>query len=93
MNYIRDIVYRLRQGQSEREIARYVGISRPTVHKYRMMAEKEGYLEQERGSAEIEQIAEVLGATPYPPREPSSLGPYFNPKTGRVRTAQVKTAL
>lgn len=76
MNYIRDIVYRLRQGQSEREIARDVGISRPTVHKYKIMAEKEGYLEQERGLAEIEQIAEILGPAPHPPRVPSSLEPY-----------------
>jgi FixJ family two-component response regulator len=45
MNYLRDLIHRLRVGESERHIASDLGISRPTVHKYRQLAEAHGYLE------------------------------------------------
>jgi transposase len=76
MNYIKDIVYRLRCGESERQIARDMGISRPTVHKYRMMAELQGFLENEKELPATGQLAEVLGPAPRPPSRPSSLEPY-----------------
>jgi DNA-binding transcriptional regulator LsrR (DeoR family) len=45
MNYINDIIHRLRCGESERQISRDLGISRPTVHKFKIMATMEGYLD------------------------------------------------
>jgi len=75
MNYYKDIIYRLRAGESERQISRDLGISRPTIHKYKMKAEAEGLLEN--GSLpEDHQLLESLGPAPQPPREPSSLEPY-----------------
>ena len=44
MNHIRDIIHRLQQGQSERQICRDTRLSRPTIHKYKRWAEKQGYL-------------------------------------------------
>jgi DNA-binding CsgD family transcriptional regulator len=38
MNYLRDLIYRLRAGESERRIAADLGLSRPTVHKYHLLA-------------------------------------------------------
>ena len=47
MHYLRDLVYRLRQGESERAIARDLGLSRMTVRKYHARAEAAGYLKAE----------------------------------------------
>ena len=45
MNHLRDLIHRLRAGESERRIAQDLQISRPTVHKYHVLAKREGYLE------------------------------------------------
>ena len=45
MNHLRDLIRRLRTGESERRIAQDMRISRQTVHKYHELAKKEGYLE------------------------------------------------
>jgi transposase len=42
---IQDIIFRLRSKQSERGIARDVGHSRITIHRYRELAERKGYLD------------------------------------------------
>jgi transposase len=76
MNYIKDILYRLRNGQSERAIARDLGISRPTVHKYKIMAEEEGFLEKTQELPDLEHLATVLGPMPQPPKSPSTLEAY-----------------
>ena len=39
MNIYKEIIYRIRAGESERNIARDMGISRPTIHKYKIKAE------------------------------------------------------
>jgi len=44
MNHLLDLIHRLRAGESERRIAQDLGLSRPTVHKYREVAEAHGYL-------------------------------------------------
>lgn len=75
VNYIKDVLYRLRCGQSERQIARDLGLSRPTVHKYRVMAKKEGLLDQKE-LPDTEQLAAVLGPAPQPPKTPSTLEPH-----------------
>ena len=76
MNYIKDILYRLRSGQSERAIARDLGISRPTVHKYKIMAEEERFLEKTQELPDLEHLATVLGPMPQPPKSPSTLEAY-----------------
>lgn len=76
MNLYKEIIYRLRARESERSIARDLGISRPTIHKYRLKAEMEGYLEASRMLPDIEEIAEGLGPAPHPPKTPSSLEQY-----------------
>lgn len=76
MNQIRDIVYRLQQGQSERQIARDVGISRVTVRKYRQVAEGGGYLAHRERVPSRTELAEQLGPAPRPPQNVSSVEPY-----------------
>jgi transposase len=82
MNYLKDIIYhaepdlRLRSGESERQISRDLGISRPTVHKYKLMAEMQGFLDPGKELPGIDQLEAVLGPAPRPPSKPSTLEPY-----------------
>jgi transposase len=76
MNYVRDLVHRLRAGESERRIAKDLGISRPTVHRYREFAEREGYLQPNSPMPDDATLAAALGEPPCPPRVPSSVVPY-----------------
>ncbi len=48
MNHLRELIYRLRAGESQRRIAKDLGLSRTTVSKYRTWAEKQGYLDTAR---------------------------------------------
>jgi len=48
MNYLRDLIHRLRARQSERATGRDLGLSQVTVHKYRLLAEKLGLLDSSR---------------------------------------------
>ena len=45
MNYLRDLIHRLRLGESERRIAKDLHLSRQTVSKYRELAKAAGHLE------------------------------------------------
>jgi transposase len=76
MNIYKEIIYRVRAGESERGISRDLGISRPTVHKYKIRARQEGYLDPERELPGSEELAENMGPTPKPPKIPSSLENY-----------------
>jgi transposase len=76
MNYLRDVIYRLRCGESERRIARDVGISRITVAKYRVWAAGQGYLDAAAAMPEDTKLAQTLGPTPRPPRVASSVEPF-----------------
>lgn len=76
MNYLRDIIYRLRAGESERRIARDLKISRPTVHKYHELAKREGYLDMDKALPAENVLKEALGPGPQPPKMSSSLEPY-----------------
>jgi hypothetical protein len=58
-------LYRLRSGQSERAISRDLGISRPTVHKYKVIAEEGGFLEKGQEVPDLENLAWVLGSALY----------------------------
>jgi transposase len=76
MNYLREIIRRLRAGESERRISRDLDISRPTVHKYHMMAQEEGYLKPEIELPDDATLLTALGPGPRPPQTPSTLEPY-----------------
>lgn len=76
MNLYKEIIYRLRAKESERSIARDLEISRPTVHKYKIKAEVEGFLDKGRRLPGGEEIAESLGPAPRPPRVPSTVEGY-----------------
>ena len=76
MNYLRDIIYRLRKGESERRIAQDLDLSRPTVHKYHELAKREGYLDLSQPLPQDGTLQAALGPGPKPPKIPSSLEAY-----------------
>jgi transposase len=76
MNYLHDLIYRLRAGESERRIARDLKVSRPTVHKYKLWAEKQGYLDLEQPLPELAALLAALGPVPQPPQMRSTLAPH-----------------
>lgn len=73
MNHLRDLIRRLRAGESERRIAQDMRISRPTVHKYSELSKKEGYLETGTEIPTDEILQSVLGPGPQPPKIASSV--------------------
>lgn len=73
---IRDIIYRLQQGQSERQIARDTHISRLTVSKYRLLAQQEGYLKPGCPLPENKDLRAKLGPGKPPPKMESTVAPY-----------------
>ncbi len=73
MNYVRDLMHRLRAGESERWIARDLGISRPTVHKYHELAQAHGFLQLTSVLPDDPTLFSVLGEAPNPPRTASSV--------------------
>ena len=75
VNYYTDIIYRIRSGESERQIARDLGICRPTVNKYKLKAQAEGFLAEAEMPA-TPKVAESLGPAGQPPKTPSSVAPY-----------------
>ena len=76
MNQLRDLIHRLRAGESERRIAQDLQISRPTVHKYHVLAKREGYLEPGEALPNDATLKAVLGPGPQPPKVVSSLEPH-----------------
>jgi transposase len=76
MNIYTEIIYRLREKESERSISRDLGISRPTVHKYKLKAILDGFLDDQKELPEREEIAKSLGPTPQPPKAPSTVEGY-----------------
>lgn len=76
MHYLKDLIYRLRSGESERAIARDLQISRPTIHKYRLLAEEQGYLKPDQPMPDERSLTAILGPGPRPPLVRSSLESY-----------------
>ena len=76
MNYLRDLIHRVRCGESDRRIATDLGISRTTVRKYREWAAAQGYLESGTPMPDDTILARALGPVPQPPRTASSVEPY-----------------
>jgi len=59
MNIYTEISYRLRAKESECSLSRDRGLSRPTVHKYKLTASLEGYLDLQREFPGREELAWV----------------------------------
>ncbi len=76
MNYLRDLIHRLRAGESERRIARDLRISRITVHRYHELAERQGFLKPDSSMPEDGAISAALGEVPQPPRTVSTVEAY-----------------
>ena len=76
MNQLRDLMHRLRAGESERRIARDMSLSRTTVRKYRELAEPLGYLRPEHALPDDAALFATLGSGPRPPQVPSTVEPY-----------------
>ena len=75
VHYLRDLIYRLRTGASQRAVARDLGLARMTVQKYAHLAAAAGYLDPERALPEATELAATLGPAPAPPRTPSTVEP------------------
>jgi transposase len=76
MQYLRDLIHRLRLGQTERAIAKDLRLSRQTVKKYRELARAAGYLESDNELPDVATLSAQLGPAPAPPRTPSTVEPY-----------------
>ena len=76
MNYLHDLINRLRAGDSERRIAREMHLSRPTVHKYKAWAAEQGYLDASQPLPDKGTLQAALGAVTPPPQMVSSLAAY-----------------
>ena len=76
MNYLHDLIYRLRAGESERRIAKDLNISRPTVHKYWLWAEAQGFLRPECALPDQATLLAALEPVLQPPPMISTLEPH-----------------
>ena len=76
MNHVRELIYRLRAGESQRRIAKDLGMSRTTVSKYQAWAKAQGYLDPGCPMPDDTALAAALGETPKPPCTESSVEPY-----------------
>jgi transposase len=76
MNHWRDLIYRLRSGDSERQVAKDLGLSRTTVHKYRALAKDRGFLQEGTALPDEASLLTALGSGPQPPHAVSTVEPY-----------------
>ena len=76
MNNVREIIHRLQQGQSARQIAKDLQVSRLTVSKYHDLAKQEGYLESNQKLPSSKELLGKLGPAKAPPCPESSVAPY-----------------
>lgn len=76
VNHIRDIIHRLRQGESQRQIARDLGMSRDTIGKYHRLALQEGYLDGAKALPPTKELRAKLGPMTAPPRRTSTVAAY-----------------
>ena len=74
---IREILRRIRQGQSDRAIARELGINRKTIGHYHTWAQERGLLNGELpGMDELQRLVEESLSNDAPPQNESSVEPY-----------------
>jgi DNA-binding transcriptional regulator LsrR (DeoR family) len=67
MNYLRDLIHRLRLGESARQVAKDLHLSRQTVSKYRELARAAGYLESATDLPDVATLSALLGPPPALP--------------------------
>ena len=61
VNHLRELIYRLRAGESQRRIAKDMGLSRTTVSKYQSWAETQGYLDASQTLPDEATLVAALG--------------------------------
>jgi transposase len=76
VNQVRDVIYRLRQGESQRQIAQDLQMSRHTIARYQALAEAHGYLDPARLLPSDRDLRSDLGSPKSPPRCDSTVTPY-----------------
>ena len=76
MNYLRDLIHRLRAGDTERRIAQDLHVSRPTIHKYHLLVEEHGFLDPAQPLPEDAVLRRALGPAPQPPHPISTVEPH-----------------
>jgi transposase len=76
MNHLRELIYRLRAGESQRRIAKDLSMSRTTVSKYRTWAEVHGYLDAAQPLPDDATLAAAWGEPAQPSYAASSVEPY-----------------
>jgi transposase len=84
VHILRDLIYRLRSGASQRSIARDLNLARMTVQKYAALAGAAGYLDAAQPVPETAELVARLGPAPGPPRQGSTVEPYRDLVTGWV---------
>jgi len=93
MNHIQDIIQRLQLGESERQIAQDMGISRATVHKYHEIAKEKGYLEKPEAKPSDGELKQALGPGVQAPRQASTVEPYREAVVQWVKQGVEMTAI
>jgi len=74
---IRDVLRRIRQGQSDRAIAKEIGINRKTIGRYHTWAQEQGLLDGELPALdELQRLVEKSLNNDAPPQNKSSVEPY-----------------
>ncbi len=76
VNQIREIIHRLQQGQSGRQIAKDLHVSRHTITRYNEIAKQEGYLRNKKTLPSGKELLAKLGPPQMPPIPESSVTPY-----------------
>lgn len=76
MNYLRDLVFRLRRGESGRQIAADLHVSRNTVTKYRELVQAHGLLNGDLPLPDNKTLLTMLGPAHEPPKVESGVEPY-----------------
>jgi len=76
MYFLRDLLHRLRAGESQRQVARDLDLARDTVAKYRRLASGLGLLDPAQALPDEGLLQALLQADIRPPQTPSSLDPY-----------------
>jgi len=70
------LIYRFRNGEGNRPIARALNLSKNTVKKYRRVAEQHGFLEQEKPLPTLEELGRVMTPLESPKHMRSTVEPF-----------------
>jgi len=93
MNHLRDVINRLRAGESERRIARDMSLSRTTVRKYRERAESQGYLQSAHAVPDEATLGALLSVGAHAPPATSTVAPYQDIVRGLLEQGVEMTAI